>query len=133
MPDLTTSVLGNNYRKMTPTQTVNTGEFYSNFGTRQLAWFKVELAGLNNSNNYQAKDSVFSKAVRGLQLNTEVYFISKPVDTTTDYFVVAVAADTTPDNSNDGDDQVSPTQAELLKIIVDRATTGTSAVTAYTF
>lgn len=133
MPDLTSEVLSNNYRKMTPTQTYNSGEFYSNFGTRQLAWFKVELAGLNNGGNYQAKDSVFSKAVRGLQLNTEVYFISKPADTTTDYFVVAVAADTTPDNSNDGDDQASPTQRELIKRIVDRATSGTSTVSDYTF
>ena len=132
MPDLTSEVLGNNYRKMTPTTTTG-GEFYSNFGTRQLAWFKVELANLNNADNFTNADSVFSKAVRGLQLNTEVYFISKPVSTTTDYFVVAVANDTTPDNSNDGDDQSSPTQAELIKRIVDRATTGSSAVTAYTF
>jgi hypothetical protein len=122
-----------NYRKMTPTQTINTGEYYSNFGTRQLAWFKVELANLNNADNYAESNSVFSKAVRGLQLNTEVYFISKPVSTTTDYFVVALTADTTPDNSNDGADTVSPTQIELVKRIVDRATEATSTVSAYTF
>ena len=122
-----------NYRKMTPQQTYGVGEFYSNFGTRQLAWFKIELANLNNADNYTNADSVFAKAVRGLQIATEVYFISKPVSTTTDYFVVAVAYDTTPDNSNDGGDEVSPTQAELLKRIVDRATGGASAVTAYTF
>jgi hypothetical protein len=125
--------LAANYRKMTPTQSVNSGEFYSNFGTRQLAWFKVELADLNNADNFTNADSVFAKAVRGLQLNTEVYFISKPVSTTTDYFVVAVTADTTPDNSNDGADTVSPTQAELVKRIVDRATEATSTVTAYVF
>jgi hypothetical protein len=122
-----------NYRKMTPTQTINTGEYYSNFGTRQLAWFKVAIADIRNSNNYLASDSVFAAAVRGLQLNTEVYFISQPVSAGTDYFVVAVTADTTPDNSNDGADTSTPTQAELIKIIVDRAASVSSTVTDYTF
>jgi len=120
-----------NYRKMTPTQAVNTGEYYSNFGTRQLAWFKVALATV--ADGELDSNSVFAKAVRGLQLNTEVYFISYPTDAATDYFVVAVTADTTPDNSNDGDDTASPTQLELIKIIVDRATEGNSTVTNYTF
>lgn len=133
MPSLINDTLAANYRKMTPTQSVNTGEFYSNFGTRQLAWFKVELANMRNSNNYLEADSLFSQAVRGLQLNTEVYFISQPTSAATDYFVVAVTADTTPDNSNDGGDTSTPTQAELVKRIVDRATGGTSTVTAYTF
>ena len=132
MPDLTSTVLGNNYRKMTPTTTTG-GEYYSNFGTRQLAWFKVALAGLNNSGNFTAADSLFSKAVRGLQLNTEVYFISSPVDTTTDYFVVAVAFDTTPDDSKEDQDNDAPTQAELIADIVNRATTLSSTVTNYTF
>jgi hypothetical protein len=122
-----------NYRKMTPTQAYGTGEFYSNFGTRQLAWFKVELANLRNSNNYLEADSLFSQAVRGLQISTEVYFISQPTSAATDYFVVAVANDTTGDNSNDGGDTSSPTQAELLKRIVDRAADANSTVTAYTF
>jgi hypothetical protein len=133
MPSLINDTLAANYRKMTPQQTYGVGEFYSNFGTRQLAWFRVELANLNNADNFTDADSVFSKAVRGLQIATEVYFISRPVSTTTDYFVVAVTADTTPDNSNDGGDTSSPTQAELVKRIVDRATAGTSTVTAYTF
>ena len=132
MPDLSSTVLGNNYRRMTPTTTTG-GEYYSNFGTRQLAWFKVELANLNNADNFTDANSVFAKAVRGLQLNTEVYFVSKPVSTTTDYFVVAVANDTTPDNSKEDGSDNSPTQAELVKAIVDRATAGTSTVTTYTF
>ena len=121
-----------NYRKMTP-QTTYGGEFYSNFATRQLAWFKVEQAGLNNSDNFTDANSQFAAAVRGLQLSTEVYFISKPVSTTTDYFVVAVAADTTGDNSNDGGDTTNPTQAELVERIVERATGAGATVTAYTF
>jgi hypothetical protein len=133
MPSLIDDTLAANYRKMTPTQSVNTGEFYSNFGTRQLAWFKVELANIRNGDNYLAADSLFSAAVRGLQIATEVYFISQPTSAATDYFVVAVTADTTPDNSNDGGDTSSPTQAELVKRIVDRATEATSTVTAYTF
>jgi len=125
--------LAANYRKMTPTQSVNTGEYYSNFGTRQLAWFKIAIADIRNSNNYLAADSVFAAAVRGLQLNTEVYFISQPVSAGTDYFVVAVTADTTPDNSNDGGDTSTPTQAELIKRIVDRAAEVSATVTDYTF
>ena len=132
MPSLINTTLGNNYRKMTP-QTTYGGEYYSNFGTRQLAWFKIELADVRNSNNYLAADSLFAAAVRGLQLNTEVYFISQPVSSGTDYFVVAVTADTTPDNSNDGGDTSSPSQAELIKRIVDRATEASSTVTTYTF
>jgi hypothetical protein len=125
--------LAANYRKMTPTQSVNTGEYYSNFGTRQLAWFKIAIADIRNSNNYLAADSVFAAAVRGLQLNTEVYFISQPVSAGTDYFVVAVTADTAPDNSNDGGDTSTPTQAELIKRIVDRAAEVSATVTDYTF
>jgi hypothetical protein len=125
--------LAANYRKMTPTQSVNSGEYYSNFGTRQLAWFKIAIADIRNGNNYLAADSVFAAAVRGLQLNTEVYFISQPVSAGTDYFVVAVTADTTPDNSNDGGDTSTPTQAELIKRIVDRAAEVSATVTDYTF
>lgn len=133
MPSLINSDLGNNYRKMPAQQTSGVGEAYSNFGTRQLAWFKVELANVANTGYNTTVDSLFSKAVRGLQLSTEVYFISTPVNTTTDYFVVAVAYDTTGDNSNDGGDTSSPTQAELIKIIIDRASGATSTVTNYTF
>jgi hypothetical protein len=135
MPDLINngnSEVAYNYRKMTP-QTTYGGEYYSNFGTRQLAWFKIALANVHDNGFDTSVDSLFGKAVRGLQLNTEVYFISMPSNASPDYFVVAVAADTTPDNSNDGSDDVSPTQAELLKRIVDRATGGNSTVTTYTF
>jgi len=131
MPSLIDETIAANYRKMTPQQTYGVGEYYSNFGTRQLAWFKVALA--NVADGELASNSLFAIAVRGLQLNTEVYFISYPADAAPDYFVVAVTADTTPDNSNDGADTSSPTQAELVKRIVDRATGGTSTVTAYTF
>ena len=123
-----------NYRKMTPQQTYGVGEAYSNFGTRQLAWFQVSLA--NVYTNYATGiDSLFGQAVRGLQLNTEVYFISTPHNGSGsgDYFVVAVAYDTTPDNSKEDDSDMSPTQAKDIKAIVDRATSGNSTVTAYTF
>jgi len=136
MPDLINdpdSEVALNYRKMPAQQQYGVGEYYSNFGTRQLAWFKIALANVHDGGFDTAVDSLFSKAVRGLQLSTEVYFISTPSNASPDYFVVAVAYDTTGDNSNDGGDDVSPTQAELLKRIVDRATGGNSTVTAYTF
>lgn len=133
MPDLTGAILAQNYRKMTPQQTYGVGEYYSNFGTRQLGWFKVALADVANTGFDTSVDSLFSKAVRGLQLNTELYFVSKPTNASPDYFVVAVAYDTTPDNSKEDDSDMSPTQAKDIKAIVDRATSGNSTVTAYTF
>jgi len=132
MPSLISTTLGNNYRKMTP-QTTYGGEYYSNFGTRQLAWFKVALANVHDNGFDTTVDSLFAQAVRGLQLNTEVYFISTPSNASPDYFVVAVAADTTGDNSKENESDGSPTQAELIKAIVDRATAGNSTVTTYTF
>ena len=133
MPSLLDTDLAANYRKMTPQHTYGVGEYYSNFGTRQLAWFKIALADMRNGDNYLAKDSLFSQVVRGLQLNTEVYFISQPTSDTPDYFVVAVAYDTTPDNSKENSSDGTPTQAELIKAIVDRAADVSSTVTAYTF
>lgn len=137
MPSLLNSAVAANYVKMTPQQTYGVGEAYSNFGTRQLAWFKVALADVANTgfdgNGGLGNASLFAKAVRGLQLNTEVYFISTPTNDTTDYFVVAVAYDTTPNNSAEDSTDASPTQIELIKAIVDRATAGSSTVTAYSF
>ena len=135
MPDLINdpdSQVALNYRKMSPTTTTG-GEYYSNFGTRQLAWFKVALANVHDNGATTAVDSLFGKAVRGLQLNTEVYFISTPTDASPDYFVVAVANDTTGDDSKDNDGSPTNTQHDLIKSIVDRATSGNSTVTNYTF
>jgi hypothetical protein len=131
-PDMDTGInLAENYRRMTSTNSSGVGEYYSNFGTRQLAWFKIALA--NVADGELTPDSLFAAATRGLQLNTEVYFISYPADGAPDYFVVAVAYDTTGDNSKEDDMDQTPTQRELLKAIVDRATGGNSAVTDYTF
>ena len=135
MPDLINSPYSQvalNYRKMTP-QTTYGGEYYSNFGTRQLAWFKVALVNVHDNGFDTAVDSLFGQAVRGLQLNTELYFVSMPSNASPDYFVIAVANDTTPDNSKEDDSDMSPTQAKDIKAIVDRATGGNSTVTTYTF
>jgi hypothetical protein len=94
MPSLLGTTVAANYGKMTAQQTYGVGEVYSNFGTRQLAFFKIALANVNNDGaggTYTDANSLFSKAVRGLQLNTEVYYISAPVDASTDYFCVAVS------------------------------------------
>ena len=137
MPSLLNTTVAGNYGRMSPQQTYGVGEAYSNFGTRQLAWFKVALADVANTgydgtaSNADGNLSLFAKAVRGLQLNTEVYFISTPTNGAPDYFVVAVAYDTTPNNSKEDSTDTSPTQIELIKAIVDRATAGSSTVTAY--
>lgn len=130
MPSLLGTTVAANYEKMSAQQTYGVGEQFSNFGTRQLAFFKIALA--NVYVNYADANSLFSKAVRGLQLNGEVYYIGTPVDAGTDYFCVALAYDTLPDNSKEDSTDGSPTQIELVKAIVDRATGGSSTVTAAT-
>lgn len=108
-----------NYLKMPAQHTYGIGTVYSNFATRQLRFVKVVATqnatpieftkdtGLPNGTlftsgdtGYRAAASVFSNAVRAVQIVGEVYFISEPNATG---FVIAVAEDTVNDsdaNSN---------------------------------
>jgi hypothetical protein len=109
-----------NYLKMPAQHTYGIGTVYSNFATRQLRFVKIVattdgsaavdftkdtgLAGgtafTTEGTGYRASASVFSNAVRAVQIVGEVYFISEPNATG---FVIAVAEDTVNDsdaNSN---------------------------------
>lgn len=109
-----------NYLKMPAQHTYGIGTVYSNFATRQLRFVKIVATtdgsvavdftkdtGLSGGTGfttegtgYRASASVFSNAVRAVQIVGEVYFISEPNSTG---FVIAVAEDTVNDsdaNSN---------------------------------
>jgi hypothetical protein len=62
--------------------------------TRQLGFFQVEVNGVG-TNPYVA-DSLYSRAVRGIMTQGEVFAVGKPSG---DYFIVVMAHDT----ANDGD------------------------------
>jgi hypothetical protein len=83
MPSLIGSTVTANYLKAAPS---------TQFGTRQLAVIKVDIAGVFV--NYANANSLFSKSVRALQQTAEVYAVFTPVDDTTDYFHAIIAADT---------------------------------------
>jgi hypothetical protein len=64
------------------------------FGTRQLAVIKIEVAGLTDGAGSElVANSLFSKTVRALQQTAEVWSIFTPVDTTTDYFHAIISVD----------------------------------------
>jgi hypothetical protein len=71
------------------------------FATRQLAFFDVQVNGCA-TNPYDA-NSLYSRAVRGVQVAAEIYAVGEPAS---DHFIVVVATDTAADphyNDEDGD------------------------------
>lgn len=89
-----------NYLRMTPTQTYGVGEYYTNFGTRQITMIKVLVTGGTNdmtkgadgaTGAYTDPNSLLAKAVRSLQQYMEVYAVYTPVATG---FLALVSFDT---------------------------------------
>lgn len=68
------------------------------FATRQLAFFDVQISGV--ATNPYLSDSVYSRAVRAIQVNAEIYAVGEP---DSDHFIVVVAQDTANDGSNTDD------------------------------
>ena len=71
------------------------------FATRQLTFFDITVTGCA-TNPYDA-NSLYSRAVRGVQVAAEVYAVGAP---SADHFMVVVASDTAADphdNNFDGD------------------------------
>ena len=69
------------------------------FATRQLAFFDVRVDGCA-TNPYES-NSLYSQAVRGVQVAAEIYAVGEP---NSDHFIVVVASDTAVDpHSNDED------------------------------
>jgi hypothetical protein len=68
------------------------------FSTRQLAFVEIEVTGCHT--NYTATDSLYSRAIRGVQAVAEVYAVGLP---SANKFMVVVAQDTDgADDNNDG-------------------------------
>ena len=67
------------------------------FSTRQLAFVEIEVTGCHT--NYANTDSLYSRAIRGVQAVAEVYAVGIP---SANKFMVVVAQDT--DGADDNDD-----------------------------
>ena len=111
MANLLGTEVASNYAKAAPS---------SRFGTRELSFYSVALTGVET--NYTDSNSNFAKAIRGIMLNAEVFFVGTPA---AGAFVVAVATDTC-GNEIEG----ASSRTLSLKEAVDVATGGSSTVTA---
>lgn len=67
------------------------------FSTRQLAFVEIEVTGCHT--DYALSDSLYSRAIRGVQVVAEVYAVGLPAS---NKFMVVIAQDTDgADNNND--------------------------------
>jgi len=71
------------------------------FSTRQLAFVEIEVTGCHT--NYADTDSLYSRAIRGVQAVAEVYAVGLPA---TNKFMVVIAQDT--DGADDNNDINTP-------------------------
>jgi len=95
--------------------------------TRQLGFFNVALASVD-SDPYVA-DSLFSKAVRGAQVQTEMFAVGEPASGN---FIIVVASDTGNDGSYTENADLGDSyndMAHTLKQAIDASTGGNSTVT----
>jgi hypothetical protein len=69
------------------------------FATRQLTFFDVQVTGCA-TNPYEPA-SLYSQAVRGVQVAAEIYAVGEPAS---DHFMVVVASDTAADPHNNDED-----------------------------
>lgn len=83
MADLTGTDFAVNYQKTQPTTTM---------GTRNLAFFQIDM-NTDVETNYLLPNSLYSKAIRGLQQSIELYGIGRPNGT---WFTVIASAETAP-------------------------------------
>ena len=81
------------------------------FSTRQLAFFDVQISNVHVSP--YASNSIFSRAVRAVQVNAEIYAVGEP---SADHFIVVVAQDTANDgdNTDDGLNSMAQTLAQAI-------------------
>jgi hypothetical protein len=106
-----------NYLRTVPT---------TRLSTRQLQFFEVSVTGA--STDPTLSNSVFSKAVRGIQAQAEVIAIGSPNGSN---FMIVVSADTANDGNNS--DVLENYTNALARTLQDsvQASTGLSATVAY--
>ena len=83
MANLVGTTVAENYLKARETTTM---------GTRDLAFFQVDM-GTDVETNYTNSDSLFAKAIRGLQQRVELYAIGTPNG---NWFTVVASSTTAP-------------------------------------
>jgi len=91
-------------------------------GTRRLAFFQVDM-NTDVATNYTDSDSLFSKAIRGLQTVTEIYAIGVPNNQN---FTVVAAADTA--SYDEGDTTGNGLRNSKLEAAINEATGASSVV-----
>lgn len=106
MPSLLGTTVTANYLRVVGPSYTESGQArtyagpYSNFGTRQLAFYKITSTGIHTG--YTLSNSLFQKALNGVAITSELYFVGVPAS---DNVVFAIAVDTdggtTSDNAND--------------------------------
>lgn len=107
MANLVGTTLAQNYQKAKETTLM---------GTRNLAFFQVDM-NTDVETDYTNPNSLFAKAIRGLQMRCELYGIGKPNG---NYFTVIASAETAPfDAGESAGDQNANT---ILKAAVDAST-----------
>lgn len=107
MPSLIGTDLTKNYQVTKPT---------TKFGTRELAYFQVDM-GTDVATDYALPNSLYSKAVRGLQSRVEIYGVGVPSGSN---FTVIAAADTAAfDAGHSNQDRLRVT---LLEEAINQAT-----------
>ncbi len=78
------TTVGANSRKILGDGASGAGPF-TRFGTPQLQAIKIVSATINFSTSYTASNSNFSKAVRALQDEAEIYYVGIPGNTATGF------------------------------------------------
>lgn len=112
MPSTIDSVVGANYLKTKPS---------TRFGTRDLAFMVIDMANTSYFNNHLDSDSNFSRVVRSVQTQAEIYAVGTP---NAGLLTIVVAIDTANDgdNTDDGINQKATTIYQTLRnagILVD--------------
>ena len=86
MPSLIGTAVAANYAKAQPS---------TQFGTRELLFLQVDMGG-DVETGYTASDSLYAKAIRGLQTTVELYGVGTPNG---NWFTAIASANTAPLNA----------------------------------
>jgi hypothetical protein len=113
MANLVGTTLAQNYQKAKETTLM---------GTRNLAFFQVDM-NTDVETDYTNPNSLFAKAIRGLQMRVELYGIGVPNG---QEFTVIASADTAPFDA--GDTAGDGNRNSVLEDAIDEATGASSRV-----
>jgi len=113
MPSLVGETTARHYEKAVET---------SLMGTRQLAYIQVDM-GTDVATDYTEPNSLYAKAIKGLQTTIELYAVGAPSG---EKFTVIAATDTLPRDS--GDYLADGDRNSILEDAVDAATGANSRV-----